>query len=153
MDVVVLVPGGGGGGEDRVPDYGFGGGLGGAAGVYGFEVEEDLFGVPVEEGGEVWHAGLVSLDGWMLGFTGRECTCVEVELDVCVLLLLVAVVVWSALDDLHVAQLDVCAGRLGRYEAAERNHCGNGEGDGGEEAEDILQAHQCRMHIGGIAEG
>jgi hypothetical protein len=47
------MPGGGGGGYDGVPDYGFGGGFGGAARVDGFEVEEDLFGVPVEEGGEV----------------------------------------------------------------------------------------------------
>ena len=52
---MVLVPGGGGGGHDGVPDYGFGGGFGGlAAWVDGFEVEEDLFGVPVEEGREVW---------------------------------------------------------------------------------------------------
>lgn len=54
MDVVVLVPRGGGRGDDCVPDYGFGGGFGGlGGGVDGFEVEEDLFGVPVEEGCEV----------------------------------------------------------------------------------------------------
>lgn len=50
-----LVPGRGRGCEDGVPDYGFGGGFRGAVGgVDGFEVEEDLFGVPVEEGGEVY---------------------------------------------------------------------------------------------------
>lgn len=79
-------------------------------------------------------------------------TGVQVELDVCVLLLFVAVVVRSALHDLHVAQLDVCAGRLGGYEAAESDYCGDGKGDGGEEAEDILQAHQCRVHLGGVVE-
>jgi hypothetical protein len=53
---VELVPGRGGGGEDSVPDDGFGGGFGGAGrGVDGFEVEEDLFVVPVEEGGEIYN--------------------------------------------------------------------------------------------------
>jgi hypothetical protein len=52
---VQLVPGRGGGGQDGVPDYGFGGGFGGTRrGVDGFEVEEDLLGVPAEEGGEVY---------------------------------------------------------------------------------------------------
>ena len=51
---MVLVPWGGGGAEDGVPDYGFGGGFGGAeGGVNGFDVDEDLFGVPVEEGAQV----------------------------------------------------------------------------------------------------
>jgi hypothetical protein len=55
VDEVELVPGRGGGGEDGVPDYGFGGGFRGACGgVDGFEVEEDLLGVPAEECGEVW---------------------------------------------------------------------------------------------------
>lgn len=54
VDVVVLIPGGGGAGEDGVPDYGFGGGFGGfGGGVDGFEVEEDLFGVPIEKGREI----------------------------------------------------------------------------------------------------
>ena len=55
MDVGVLVPGRVVGGDDGVPDDGFGGrdGGGGAGGVGGGYVEEDLFGVPVEEGGEV----------------------------------------------------------------------------------------------------
>lgn len=40
--------------EDGVPDYGFGWGCaGGGRGVGGRYVEEDLFGVPGEEGGEV----------------------------------------------------------------------------------------------------
>jgi hypothetical protein len=48
---VDLVPGSCGAGEDGVPDYGFGGGfVGFGGGVDGFEVEEDLFCVPVEEG-------------------------------------------------------------------------------------------------------
>lgn len=56
---MVLVPGRGGGGHDGVPDYGFRGGFAGAAGVDGFEVEEDLFGVPVEEGGEIYTPGFL----------------------------------------------------------------------------------------------
>jgi hypothetical protein len=51
VDVVVLVPGCGFGGYDCVPDNGFGGRLRLCAGVDGFEVEEDLLGVPVEERG------------------------------------------------------------------------------------------------------
>lgn len=77
-------------------------------------------------------------------------TSVQVEPDVCVLLLLVAVVVRPPLDYLHVAQLDVGGGSLGGDEAAERNHGRDGEGDGGEEAEDILQSHQCRVHLVGF---
>lgn len=75
-------------------------------------------------------------------------TSIEIELDMRVFLLLIAVVVRPALDDLHAAQLDVGARRLGGYEAAERNDGCDGEGDRGEEAEDVLQAHQGRMHLG-----
>lgn len=51
---MVYVPWDGGGGENGVPDYGFGGGFAGfEGGVDGFYVEEDLFGVPVEEGAEI----------------------------------------------------------------------------------------------------
>ena len=55
MDVGVLVEGGVGGGDYGVPDYGFGwwGCGGGEGGVGGFYPEEDLFCVPVEEGGQV----------------------------------------------------------------------------------------------------
>lgn len=54
VDIVVYVPGRGIGGEDAVPDYGFGGGLVGFRGwVDGFQIEEDLFCVPVEEGVEI----------------------------------------------------------------------------------------------------
>lgn len=54
VDVVVLVPRGGGAGEDGVPDDGFGGGVGWlSARVDGFEVDEDLFRVPVEERAKV----------------------------------------------------------------------------------------------------
>lgn len=64
MHKVQLVPGCGGRGENGVPDYGFGGGFGGACGgVHGFEIEEDLFGVPVEEGGEVWEEGSLLAHG------------------------------------------------------------------------------------------
>jgi hypothetical protein len=49
-----LVPGRGGRGQDGVPDYGFGGGEPGfGRGVHGFDVQEDLLGVPVEELREV----------------------------------------------------------------------------------------------------
>lgn len=55
MYVVIYVPGRGVGGEDRVPDYGFRGGLVGFGGwVDGFQVEEDLFRVPVEERVEIY---------------------------------------------------------------------------------------------------
>lgn len=41
-------------GDDRVPDDGARGGGGGVGGgVGGQDVDEELFGVPVEEGGEV----------------------------------------------------------------------------------------------------
>lgn len=51
---MVCVPGGGVAGDDGVPDDGFGGGFGGVVGwVDGFEVEEDLLGVPVEEGVQI----------------------------------------------------------------------------------------------------
>lgn len=55
VDVGVLVPRGVVGGDDGVPDYGFGGWDGGGrgGGVGGGDVEEDLLGVPVEEGSEV----------------------------------------------------------------------------------------------------
>lgn len=54
VDVVVLVPGSGGAGEDGVPDDGFGVGLAGfGRRVDGFEIQEDLLGVPVEEGGQI----------------------------------------------------------------------------------------------------
>ena len=54
VDVGVGVPGAVVGRNDGVPDYRFGGWSGGVAGgVGGDYVEEDLFRVPVEEGGEV----------------------------------------------------------------------------------------------------
>jgi hypothetical protein len=63
VDVVVLVPGRRVGGEDGVPDDGFGGGFRGARrGVDGFEVEEDLLGVPVEERGEICRVALARCD-------------------------------------------------------------------------------------------
>jgi hypothetical protein len=65
-----------------------------------------------------------------------------------ILLLLVAVVVRPPLDDLHAAHLDVRRGALGRYEAAERDDGGDGERDGREEAEDVLQPHQRGVHVG-----
>ena len=83
----------------------------------------------------------------VLVWIGR--TCVQVELDVRVLLLLVAVVVRPSLYYLHVAQLYVRIRALRGDEAAECNYRGDGEGDCREEAEDILQAHQCRMHLVG----
>lgn len=77
----------------------------------------------------------------------REHTGVQIEAHVCVFFLLVAVVVRSPFDDLHVAQIYAGAGGLRGYEAAERDYCGYGEGDGGEEAEDILQSHECGVHV------
>jgi hypothetical protein len=65
-----------------------------------------------------------------------------------ILLLLVAIVVRPPLDDLHAAHLDVRRGALGRYEAAERDDGGDGERDGREEAEDVLQPHQRGVHVG-----
>jgi hypothetical protein len=53
VDVGVWVGEGGGGRDDGVPDDGFRGRVVGG-GVRGGDVEEDLFGVPVEEGGEVY---------------------------------------------------------------------------------------------------
>jgi hypothetical protein len=67
-----------------------------------------------------------------------------------ILLLLVAVVVRPPLDDLHAAHLDVRRGALGRYEAAERDDGGDGERDGCEEAEDVLQPHQRGVHVGRV---
>lgn len=64
-----------------------------------------------------------------------------------VFFLLVAVVVRSALDDLHVAQLDVCAGCLWGYEAAKCNDRGHAECYRGEEAEDVLQPHERGVHV------
>ena len=66
-----------------------------------------------------------------------------------ILLLLVAVVVRSSLDDLHVAQLYRGVRVLRGNEAAERDYRSDGEGDGCEETKDILQSHQCRMHLVG----
>jgi hypothetical protein len=73
-------------------------------------------------------------------------TSFQVEPDVGVFLLLVAVVVRPAFYNLHIAQLYVCARCLWGYEAAERNYCCDGEGYGCEEAEDILQPHESRVH-------
>jgi hypothetical protein len=66
-----------------------------------------------------------------------------------VLLLLVAVVVGSAFYDLHIAQLYRGSRALGGDEAAECDYRSDGECDGREEAEDILQSHQCRVHLVG----
>lgn len=63
-----------------------------------------------------------------------------------ILLLLVAIVVRPALHDLYIAQLYSCARGLWGYEAAERDYRRDGEGDGCEEAEDVLQPHECGMH-------
>jgi hypothetical protein len=70
MNVVVLVPGRCVGGEDGVPDDGLRGGFGGASGgVNGFEIEEDLFGVPVEKGGEIYVQGFVKRGDEVIGVT------------------------------------------------------------------------------------
>lgn len=63
-----------------------------------------------------------------------------------ILLLLVAVIVWSSLYNLHVAKCDVGARCLWGYEAAEGDHGRDAECDGGEEAEDILQPHERGVH-------
>lgn len=102
-------------------------------------VHANQYGVPCKERRQ-------SCVGW------NKRTSVQVELDVRILLLLVAVVVRAAFYDLHVAQLDVCARCLRGDEAAERDYHGDGEGDGGEEAEDILQSHQCGVHRVGLGE-
>jgi hypothetical protein len=81
------------------------------------------------------------ISGW--GWRSRLRTGVQVELDVCIFLALVAVVVRAALDDLHVAQRYGGRRGLRRDEAAERNHRRDGEGDGRKEAEHILQPHEC----------
>ena len=79
----------------------------------------------------------------------EERTGVQVKLDVRIFLLLVAVVVRPPLDDLHVAHLHRGIRALGGHEAAECDYGGDGEGDSCEEAEDILQSHQCRVHLVG----
>lgn len=78
VDVGVRVPRGEGGGNDGVPDDGFGvgdGRRGGGRGEDGDDVDEELFGVPGEEGGEVG---------------------VEIEFDVGVFFLFGGVVVWPS---------------------------------------------------------
>ena len=71
--------------DDSVPDYGFrirdSGGVGG--GIGGGDVEEELLGVPVEEGGEV---------------------CVEIEALVGVFFAFGAVVVGSSFDTVNCCQ-------------------------------------------------
>jgi hypothetical protein len=74
-------------------------------------------------------------------------TSIQIEAHIRVFFFLVAVVVRPPFDDLHVAQAYAGAWGLWGYEAAERNYGGYGEGDGGEEAEDILQSHECGVHV------
>lgn len=52
-------------------------------------------------------------------------------------------------DDIHldIAQLDACRGRLGDPCDRESDDDGGDESDSREEAEDILNSHQCRMHL------
>ena len=80
---------------DSVPYYGFGRRDSGrrTGGVGGCDVEEDLLGVPVEEGGE-FYMSLVMLSGG--GVDVEVHTGVEVKLHMCVLLSFGAVVVRSS---------------------------------------------------------
>lgn len=151
VDVGVGVQRGVVGGDDGVPDNGLGGrdcgGRGG--GVRGGDVEEDLLSVPVEEGGQVCDLGqwCYSMGVRML-FATR--TGIQVELDMRVFFSLRAVIVRSALDDLHVLELQASTGRL-RDEQHAHGDCGRDcERGGCEEAEDILEANHRRMHVGGV---
>lgn len=98
VDIGVLMPRSVVGGDDGVPDYGFGlrdaGGVRG--GVGGGDVEEDLFGVPVEEGRQICRQPCQIPETSCE--VGSKRTGVQVELDVRVLFALGAVVVWAALD-------------------------------------------------------
>jgi len=94
MDVLVVVPGREGRWKDGVPYYGLGRRFGRLVRrVDGGYVDEDLLGVPIEEGGEV---------------------CVEVEAYMCVLFPLSTVVVWTSFCHLDVAQLEASGWTL-RY--------------------------------------
>lgn len=73
-------------------------------------------------------------------------TSVQIKLDVRVLLPLVAVVMRSPLHHLHIAHLNRRIRALRGHEAAECDYRRNGKGHGREEAKDILQSHQCRVH-------
>lgn len=74
-------------------------------------------------------------------------TCVQIELDVRVLLSLCAVVVGPALDDLHVLELEAGARRLRDQQHAQGDGGCDCECGRGEEAEDILDADKSGMHF------
>jgi hypothetical protein len=96
-----------------------------------------LFSVPVEEGGQVWVSRSAT---WIalacVGVVIR--TSIEVEFDVCILLLLSTVVVRSTLDDLDILELEAGTGRLRDEQDADCNGCCDGECGRGEEAKDAL---------------
>lgn len=99
--------------------------------IHGRDVDEQLLGVPGEEGAEIR---------------------VEVELDLCVFLAFGRVVVRAAFDDLDVADGDCgrgggCGGREGE-EGEESDYRGEGEGAGGHEPEGILEAGEGVVHCG-----
>ena len=63
-----------------------------------------------------------------------------------ILLPLWRVVVWSALDYLHIPQRYTGRGVLWGNETTERNYSRDCESDRGEEAKDILETHKRRVH-------
>lgn len=77
---------------------------------------------------------------------GERRTSIQVELDMRILLPLWRVVMRSALDDLHIPQRYAGRGVLWGYETTECNYSRDCEGDGSEEAKDILETHKGRVH-------
>lgn len=146
VDEVVLVPGCGRGCNDGVPDDGFGRGLRGArGGVNGFEVEEDLFRVPVEQAAEICGG---SVSGCSLGSShalaheGETHTGIQVELYMRIFFPLGGVIMGSTLYHLHVSQRYASGWVLWRNKSAQRNHRRDCESNRSKESEDVLQPHK-----------
>lgn len=134
-------------GDDAIPDDGLVGGITVVVAVVGLvsssrrlvlflllgplgrDVDKDLLGVPREQARQVG---------------------VETELDDGVLFFFCRVVVRAALDDLHVGRLEGGhAGSARRREVGGGDQGGDDEGDGREEAEDVLEADDGAVHCGG----
>ena len=73
-------------------------------------------------------------------------TRVEIKLDMRILLLLVAVIVWPPLHNLHILQCNGRARRLGMYKCRKGDYGCDGEGYRGKEAKHILDADKRRVH-------
>lgn len=114
--------------DDAVPDHGLVGGIFPVLGrPLGRDVDENLLGIPGEEGRQVR---------------------VEAELYDGILLLLGAVVVGAALDDLQVGGLEEARGVARGEQVGGGDEGGDDKGHGREEAEGILDAHDGAVHRG-----